>query len=98
MHGIKRLASSFNTQRVDHTYQDPHIDNCNFVLHYSAITDTSKLLRILQQVQQDQPKDFVIATVVEYSLREFIQWTAEELGITKEFSGRGVNKIAVVKA
>ena len=54
VHGIKRRASSFNTQRIDHIYQDPHINNCNFVLHYGDLTDTSNLVRILQQVQPDE--------------------------------------------
>jgi GDPmannose 4,6-dehydratase len=261
VHGIKRRASSFNTQRVDHIYQDPHIDNRNFVLHYGDLTDTTNLVRILQQVQpnevynlgaqshvavsfespeytadvdamgtlrlleairilgiektcrfyqastselyglvqetpqkettpfyprspyavakmyaywitvnyreaygmyacngilfnhesprrgetfvtrkitrgmaniaqglekclfmgnidalrdwghakdyvrmqwmmlqQDQPEDFVIATGVQYSVREFIQWTAAELGITLEFTGQGVDEKAVVKS
>ena len=51
VHGIKRRASLFNTGRVDHLYQDPHIDHRNFVLHYGDLTDTSNLVRILQQVQ-----------------------------------------------
>jgi GDPmannose 4,6-dehydratase len=42
VHGIKRRASSFNTQRIDHVYQDPHIDNRNFVLHYGDLSDSSK--------------------------------------------------------
>jgi GDPmannose 4,6-dehydratase len=54
VHGIKRRASSFNTQRVDHIYQDPHVDNRNFVLHYGDLTDSSNLTRILQQVQPDE--------------------------------------------
>lgn len=54
VHGIKRRASLFNTQRVDHIYQDPHIDNKNFILHYGDLTDTSNLTRILQQVQPDE--------------------------------------------
>jgi GDPmannose 4,6-dehydratase len=54
VHGIKRRASSFNTQRVDHIYQDPHIDNRNFALHYGDLTDTSNLVRILQQVKPDE--------------------------------------------
>ncbi len=54
VHGIKRRASLFNTQRVDHIYQDPHIDNRNFTLHYGDLTDTSNLVRILQQVQPDE--------------------------------------------
>ena len=54
VHGIKRRASSFNTERVDHLYQDPHIDHRNFVLHYGDLTDSSNLTRILQQVQPDE--------------------------------------------
>jgi len=54
VHGIKRRASSFNTQRVDHIYQDPHVDEQNFVLHYGDLTDSSNLTRIIQQVQPDE--------------------------------------------
>lgn len=54
VHGIKRRASSFNTQRIDHIYQDPHIENKNFILHYGDLTDSSNLTRILQQVQPDE--------------------------------------------
>ena len=54
VHGIKRRASSFNTQRVDHIYQDPHVDNQNFVLHYGDLTDSSNLTRIIQEVQPDE--------------------------------------------
>lgn len=54
VHGIKRRASSFNTQRVDHIYQDPHVENQNFVLHYGDLTDSSNLTRILQEVQPDE--------------------------------------------
>jgi len=54
VHGIKRRASLFNTQRVDHIYQDPHIDHANFRLHYGDLTDTSNLTRILSEVQPDE--------------------------------------------
>jgi GDPmannose 4,6-dehydratase len=54
VHGIKRRASSFNTQRVDHIYEDPHVRNQHFVLHYGDLTDSSNLTRILQQVQPDE--------------------------------------------
>ena len=54
VHGIKRRASSFNTQRVDHIYQDPHIENANFKLHYGDLTDTSNLVRIVQETQPDE--------------------------------------------
>lgn len=51
VHGIKRRASSLNTERIDHLYQDPHLDQRNFVLHHGDLTDTSNLTRILQEVQ-----------------------------------------------
>jgi GDPmannose 4,6-dehydratase len=51
VHGIKRRASSFNTQRVDHIYQDPHIQNAHFKLHYGDLSDTSNLVRIVQETQ-----------------------------------------------
>ena len=54
VHGIKRRASSFNTQRIDHLYQDPHTLNPRMVLHYGDLTDSSNLTRILQQVQPDE--------------------------------------------
>jgi GDPmannose 4,6-dehydratase len=54
VHGIKRRASSFNTQRVDHIYQDPHVDNANFKLHYGDLSDTSNLIRIIQETQPDE--------------------------------------------
>lgn len=54
VHGIKRRASLFNTQRVDHIYEDPHVDNQHFILHYGDLTDTSNLVRIIQQVQPDE--------------------------------------------
>jgi GDPmannose 4,6-dehydratase len=54
VHGIKRRASSFNTQRVDHIYQDPHIENANFKLHYGDLSDTSNLIRIVQETQPDE--------------------------------------------
>jgi GDPmannose 4,6-dehydratase len=54
VHGIKRRASMFNTQRVDHIYQDPHVEHQRFVLHYGDLTDASNLTRILQEVQPDE--------------------------------------------
>lgn len=54
VHGIKRRASSFNTARVDHIYEDPHVKNQQFVLHYGDLTDSSNLTRIIQQVQPDE--------------------------------------------
>jgi len=54
VHGIKRRSSLFNTQRVDHLYEDPHIDNRNFILHYGDLTDSTNLIRIIQEVQPDE--------------------------------------------
>lgn len=54
VHGIKRRASSFNTQRIDHIYQDPHAQNQKFILHHGDLTDSSNLTRILQQVQPNE--------------------------------------------
>lgn len=54
VHGIKRRASSFNTSRVDHIYQDPHVSHRNFVLHYGDLSDSTNLIRIVQQTQPDE--------------------------------------------
>lgn len=54
VHGIKRRASSFNTQRIDHIYQDPHVEHQNLILHYGDLTDSSNLTRIIQQIQPDE--------------------------------------------
>ena len=54
VHGIKRRASSFNTTRIDHLYQDPHEVDQRLVLHYGDLTDSTNLIRIIQQVQPDE--------------------------------------------
>ncbi|TXR53345.1 GDP-mannose 4,6-dehydratase [Reinekea thalattae] len=54
VHGIKRRSSLFNTERIDHIYEDPHIENARFKLHYGDLTDTSNLTRILREVQPDE--------------------------------------------
>ena len=54
VHGIKRRGSLFNTQRIDHIYQDPHLDNARFKLHYGDLSDTSNLVRIIQETQPDE--------------------------------------------
>ena len=54
VHGIKRRSSLFNTDRIDHLYQDPHIDNRNFVLHFGDLSDSTNLIRIIQNVQPDE--------------------------------------------
>src|SRR5690242_20525624 len=54
VHGIKRRSSLFNTDRVDHLYQDPHVSQRNFILHYGDLTDSTNLIRIIQRVQPDE--------------------------------------------
>ncbi len=54
VHGIKRRSSLFNTDRIDHLYEDPHIDNRQFILHYGDLTDATNLIRIMQDVQPDE--------------------------------------------
>jgi len=54
VHGVKRRSSSFNTQRIDHLYQDPHMRNKSFILHYGDLTDTSNIIRIIQEVKPDE--------------------------------------------
>ena len=54
VHGIKRRASLFNTDRIDHLYQDPHVENPKFILHYGDMTDSTNLIRIIQEVQPDE--------------------------------------------
>jgi GDPmannose 4,6-dehydratase len=54
VHGIKRRASSFNTDRVDHIFQDPHVDNARFMLHYGDLSDSTNLIRIIQETQPDE--------------------------------------------
>ena len=54
VHGIKRRSSLFNTQRLDHIYQDPHVENSRFKLHYGDLSDTSNLTRILSDIKPDE--------------------------------------------
>ncbi|MGE3293936.1 MAG: GDP-mannose 4,6-dehydratase, partial [Geminicoccaceae bacterium] len=54
VHGIKRRASSFNTARIDHLYQDPHERDARFFLHYGDLTDATNLIRVVQEVQPDE--------------------------------------------
>ena len=54
VHGIKRRSSLFNTDRIDHLYQDPHVNNRNFIMHYGDLSDSTNLIRIIQQVQPDE--------------------------------------------
>ena len=54
VHGVKRRSSLFNTDRIDHLYQDPHIENKNFILHYGDMTDSTNLIRLIQEIQPDE--------------------------------------------
>ena len=54
VHGLKRRTSSFNTDRIDHLYQDPHVENRNFILHYGDMTDSTNLTRLIQEIQPDE--------------------------------------------
>ena len=80
VHGIKRRSSSLNTQRVDHIYQDPHVDNKNFILHYGDLTDSSNLTRILQEVQPDEVYNLGAQSHVAVSF-ESPEYTADVDGI-----------------
>jgi len=80
VHGIKRRASMFNTDRVDHLYQDPHVSNRNFVLHYGDLTDSTNLIRIIQQVQPDEIYNLAAMSHVAVSF-ETPEYTANADGI-----------------
>ena len=54
VHGLKRRSSQFNTDRIDHLYQDPHIENKNFILHFGDLTDSTNLIRLIQEIQPDE--------------------------------------------
>src|SRR5579872_1794515 len=70
VHGIKRRASSFNTQRIDHLIQDRHASGCRFFLHYGDMTDSSALTRIIQQVQPDEIYNLAAQSHVAVSFEE----------------------------
>jgi len=80
VHGIKRRASSFNTSRVDHLYQDPHVDRRNFVLHYGDLSDTSNLVRIVQEIQPDEIYNLAAQSHVAVSF-ESPEYTADVDGL-----------------
>lgn len=80
VHGIKRRASLFNTDRIDHIYQDPHVDNQNFILHYGDLTDSTNLIRIIQQVQPDEIYNLAAMSHVAVSF-ETPEYTANADGI-----------------
>jgi GDPmannose 4,6-dehydratase len=80
VHGLKRRSSLFNTDRIDHLYQDPHVSNRNFVLHHGDLTDSTNLIRIIQQVQPDEIYNLAAMSHVAVSF-ETPEYTANADGI-----------------
>ena len=80
MHGLKRRASSFNTERIDHLYQDPHQAERRFVLHYGDMVDSTNLIRIMAQVQPDEVYNLAAQSHVAVSF-EIPEYTAEVVGV-----------------
>ena len=80
VHGIKRRSSLFNTDRIDHLYQDPHVDHQSFKLHYGDLTDSTNLIRIIQQVQPDEIYNLAAMSHVAVSF-ETPEYTANADGI-----------------
>ena len=80
VHGVKRRSSSFNTDRIDHLYQDPHVNNAKFQLHYGDLTDSTNLIRIIQQTQPDEIYNLAAMSHVAVSF-ETPEYTANADGI-----------------
>ena len=80
VHGIKRRSSLFNTDRIDHLYQDPHVDHRSFILHYGDLTDSTSLVRIVQKVQPDELYNLAAQSHVAVSFEE-PEYTANTDGI-----------------
>jgi GDPmannose 4,6-dehydratase len=80
VHGLKRRSSSFNTQRVDHLYQDPHVEGKRFILHYGDLTDTSNLARVIQEVKPDEIYNLGAQSHVQVSF-EVPEYTADADGL-----------------
>jgi GDPmannose 4,6-dehydratase len=80
VHGVKRRSSLFNTDRIDHLYQDPHVDNAKFKLHYGDLTDSTNLIRIIQQTQPDEIYNLAAMSHVAVSF-EMPEYTANADGI-----------------
>ena len=80
VHGIKRRSSLFNTERIDHLYHEPHVENRNFVLHYGDMTDSMNLTRIIQEVQPDEIYNLAAMSHVKVSF-DTPEYTANADGI-----------------
>ena len=80
VHGIKRRASMFNTERIDHIYEDPHVENQRFKLHYGDLTDSMNLTRIIQETQPDEIYNLAAMSHVAVSF-ETPEYTANADGL-----------------
>jgi GDPmannose 4,6-dehydratase len=80
VHGLKRRSSLFNTDRVDHLYQDPHIENRNFILHYGDMTDSTNLIRLIKEIQPDEIYNLAAMSHVHVSF-EIPEYTANADGL-----------------
>ncbi len=80
VHGLKRRSSLFNTDRIDHLYQDPHIENRNFILHYGDMTDSTNLIRLIKEIQPDEIYNLAAMSHVHVSF-EIPEYTANADGI-----------------
>ena len=80
VHGIKRRASSFNTQRIDHLYQDPHVDDQKFFLHHGDMTDSTNLIKLIKEIQPDEIYNLAAMSHVKVSF-EMPEYVADADGI-----------------
>ncbi len=80
VHGLKRRSSLFNTDRIDHLYQDPHIENRNFILHYGDMTDSTNLIRLIQEIQPDEIYNLAAMSHVQVSF-EIPEYTGNADGL-----------------
>jgi len=95
VHGIKRRASLFNTQRIDHIFQDPHIEHANFKLHYGDLSDTSNLIRIVQETQPYEIYNLGAQSHVAVSF-ESPEYTADVDGLGTLRAGKSKQNIVTV--
>ena len=80
VHGIKRRSSIFNTERIDHIYQDPHVENANYFLHFGDMTDSTNLIRLIQEIQPDEIYNLAAMSHVHVSF-EIPEYTANADGL-----------------
>ncbi len=80
VHGLKRRSSQFNTERIDHLYQDPHVENRNFILHYGDMTDSTAIIRLIQQIQPDEIYNLAAMSHVQVSF-EIPEYTGNTDGL-----------------